>query len=451
MSLNVWQGAEQEFAAGSSPVELFEALETKDVYVFTPEDSIPRAVLRNGGLCYIHANLFEVCTPECRNALEVVAYDKACEAYARLASWALEEMSGKKVHIYKTNIAFDPKREVNYTTIGSHENYLVERKSYIEKSHLLVPYLILRQVFCGAGGYVNGSYLISPRTLFPKKVYSETSVDYPIISTRDESHTIEEYGRAHVVNSEGARSEYTTFLKHSITSYVLKTLELDRLKDLPKIDEPLITNKEISKNLNGDWKVPIKNGVSIKITDYLNTFYLEQIERVFEDNCPQDHDKKALNEFKWVLRKLDEGLVESLDTSIEWVIKMDLCENKLVDMSLEQGLNTENAKETAQFQYTAVTDPLFEELVDRNGLKTMVSEKDVRKAFLYPPDDSRGKLRVALAKKFNNEVKTISWSYIKLQPKYHYYPIKFESLNGWTFERVIEKMNEIKSKIEKLK
>ncbi|MHA2394688.1 MAG: proteasome accessory factor PafA2 family protein [Promethearchaeota archaeon] len=447
----MWQGVEQEYAAGPRPIELFEALEGKDVYVFKPDDSIPRAFLVNGGLCYIHSNLFEVCTPECRNPLEVVAYDKASEAFARLASWALEEMTEEKVHVYKTNIAFDPKGEANYTTIGSHENYLVKRKSYVEKARLLVPYLILRQVFCGAGGYVNGSYLISPRTIFPKKVYSETSVDYPILSTRDESHTVEEYGRAHVVNSEGARSEYTTFLKHSITGYVLKTLELDQFKALPEIDEPIITNKEISKNLDGDWAVPLKNGDSIKITDYLNAFYLEQIERVFENNCPLDHDKKALNEFKWVLRKLDEGLVESLDTSIEWVIKRDLCENKLVDMNLEQGLNIENAKEAAQFQYTAVTDPLYEEMVDRNGLKTLVSENDVRKAFLYPPENSRGKLRVTLAKEFYNEVRSLSWSYVKLHPKYHYYPIEFDNLDGWTFERIQEKLSEIKSKFGKVK
>jgi hypothetical protein len=252
------------------------------------------------------------------------------------------------------------------------------------------------------------------------------------------------------VNSEGARSEYTTFLKHSITGYVLKTLELDQFKDLPEIDEPLITNKKISKNLNGDWTVQIKNRGSIKITDYLNAYYLEQIERVFENNCPLDHDRKAINEFKWVLKKLDEGLVESLDTSIEWVIKRDLCENKLVDMNLEQGLNIENAKETAQFQYTAVTDPLFDEIVDRNELKTIVLEKDVKNAFLYPPDDSRGMLRVTLAKEFYNEVKSLSWSYVKLHPKHHYYPIEFDNLDGWTSERVQEKLNEIKSKIMKM-
>ena len=75
MSLGMWQGAEQEFAAGPQPVGLFEALGGRGVFVFRPVENIPRAHLRNGGICYVHSNLFEVCTPECRDALELVAYD----------------------------------------------------------------------------------------------------------------------------------------------------------------------------------------------------------------------------------------------------------------------------------------------------------------------------------------------------------------------------------------
>ena len=121
----MWQGAEQEYATGSHSMELFEALGETGVFSFKQDDGIPRAFLWNGGLCYIHSNLFELCTPECRNPLEIVAYDKACEAYARLASWRIEEKTGKQIHVYKTNIALDPKGPDQYTTVGCHENYLV--------------------------------------------------------------------------------------------------------------------------------------------------------------------------------------------------------------------------------------------------------------------------------------------------------------------------------------
>ncbi len=446
MTLNMWQGAEQEFATSSPPMELFEALGETGIFSFKQDDGIPRAFLRNGGLCYIHSSLFELCTPECRNPLMIVAYDKACEAYARLASWTIEENTGRRIHVYKTNIAADPKGQVPYTTVGSHENYLVERKSYLENQHLIIPYLILRQVFVGAGGYVDGEYLVSPRTIFPKKLFSETSTDYPIMSTRDESHTNDDYTRAHIVNGEGARSEYTTFLKHSITSYILRAIEQEYLGDVPEIDSPLESNKAIAVNLDGDWVVPLKDGGEMRVTDYLNAYYLSTVEELFSDNSPSDWDRKALNEFKWVLGKLENGLIESLDSSVEWVIKMRLAENAH-DYEVEEGLSEEEARLALLNQYMAVTDPLYDELVEVHKIKTILSEEAVEKAFYEPPIASRGTLRVTLAREFEDEIKTISWSYLKLRPKIRYEPFTFNELDGWTEERIREKVEEIKSDI----
>ncbi len=447
MTLSMWQGAEQEFATGSLPIELFDALGGKGVFVHKPDDGIPRAFLRNGGLCYIHSNLFEVCTPECRTPMEVVAYDKACEAYARLASWAYEERTGQRIHFYKTNIAKDPKGEVSYTTVGSHENYLVERNSYLDNLNLLIPYMIIRQVFVGAGGYVNGGYMLSPRAIFPQKVFSETSTDYPILSTRDESHASKEYTRAHIVNGEGARSEYTTFLKHGVTSYVLRTIERGYLKSVPEIEESLGTNKVIASNLEGDWAVPLKDGGKMGVVDYLNTYYLDPIEQLFSDDAPTDEDKMALREIKWVLGKLDQGLIESLDTSIEWVIKQKLAENGLDAYNVEGGMGEGEARTALLNQYMSVTDPLLDELVDEGKVKSVVSEESVEKAFLEPPVDSRGVLRVALAREFRDSIKSISWAYIKLLPKIRYQPTEFNELDGWTPEKIKELLDQVRSYI----
>ncbi|MFB0543154.1 MAG: proteasome accessory factor PafA2 family protein, partial [Candidatus Bathyarchaeia archaeon] len=322
----MWQGAEQEFAAGSQPVSLFEALGRGGVFVFRSPEGIPRAYLRNGGLCYVHSNLFEVSTPECRDALQLVAYDKASEAYARLASWTLKEQTGLQVHCYKTSIAFKNEVGAEYTTLGAHENYLVERERYFERASLLMPYLVLRQVFCGVGGYYRGAYLISPRAMFPKTIYSETSSDWPIISLRDEPHADGRFFRVHVVSGEGARCEYTTFLKHSITSYVLTAIQDEHIREAPRLADPIASGRDVSKNLEGDWRVDLADGRRVKVTDYINSYYLEGIERVFAEREAKEHDRSALREFKWVLGKLGEGLIEELDRSIEWVIKLSLIE-----------------------------------------------------------------------------------------------------------------------------
>ena len=178
---------------------------------------------------------------------------------------------------------------------------------------------------------------------------------------------------------------------------------------------------------------------------YLNAYYLDPIEQMFSEDAPTDDDRGALKEIKWVLDKLDQGLIESLDTSIEWVIKRKLAENALEVYNVEGNMGKGDARTALLNQYMAVTDPLFDELVDEGKVKAVVSEESVEKAFLDPPTDSRGVLRVALAGEFRESIKSISWAYIKLQPKIRYQPIEFNELDGWTPEKVNEVLDEVRS------
>ena len=451
MSLEVWQGAEQEFAAGLQPVGLFQALGSRGVFVYRPLDNIPRAHLRNGGVCYIHSNLFEVCTPECRGPRALVAYDKASEAYARLASWAYEEETGRRVHLYKTNIASDPKGEVEHTTVGAHENYLVKREGYNDAAPLLIPFLVLRQLFCGVGGYVRGEYMVSPRSIFPVKVYSEVSTDYPIVSLRDEPHAGEDYTRAHIVFGEGARSEYTTFLKHAATSLVLQAIQGGHIKYVPELADPIEAGKELGGNLDGDWSVELTGGKRIGAVEFLSAYYVDGIECFLEEAESSENSMKALSELKWVLGKLGDGLIEDLDKSVEWVIKKTLIEDDYQEnFQNEGGLDEASAKEAAVFQYTAVTDPLFDELTERHELRTIVSEADIERAFLEPPADSRGILRVALARHLQGSLETLSWSYLKYREGRKRLTYNFESLDDWTDEKIAWALKDLDSQISDL-
>jgi hypothetical protein len=445
LSLEMWQGAEQEYAAGRRPIRLFEALSGKGVYVFKQADSVPRAFLANGGLCYVHSNLLEVCTPECRNPLELVAYDKACDAYARLASWAHEEQTGERVHVYKTNIAYDPKGEQPYTTVGSHENYLVERRAYLENLHLLVPYLVLRQILFGAGGFVDGEYWVSPRTIFPKAVYSETSTDYPIVSTRDEPHADEEHFRVHIVNGEGLRSEYTSLLKFSFTSHVLLAIQEGHIKDVPEIADPIPQGQEIARNLNGDWVVRLAEGGRMGVVDYLNAHYLDGVERLFSERETSEADRLALKELKWALGRLDQGLLEDLDTSLEWRIKLRLVEGGFGGLQVEEGLDEVSAREAAAFQYTAVTDPLYDVLVEDSGVKTVIPEGEVERAFMEPPPGSRGLFRVQAAESLKESLHSVSWSSLKLKKGYRVLQYEFPELDGWDTQKIESSIREART------
>jgi len=52
---------------------------------------------------------------------------------------------------------------------------------------------------------------------------------------------------------------------------------------------------------------------------------------------------------------------------------------------------------------------------------------------------------VALAGEFRDSIKSISWAYIKLQPKIRYQPIEFNELDGWTAKKVNGVLDQVRS------
>jgi hypothetical protein len=150
----------------------------------------------------------------------------------------------------------------------------------------------------------------------------------------------------------------------------------------------------------------------------------------------------ALKEFKWTLEKLNLGLIDSLDESIEWVIKKKLAEN-VGEYAVDEDLEIESSRTAILNQYMAVTEPLYDELVEDKRVRTMVSEEAVKRAFYEPPPDSRGFLRVRIALEFKDVLENISWSYMKLKPRIQYEPIEFNDLNSWTREKIEKTLNNI--------
>jgi hypothetical protein len=184
--------------------------------------------------------------------------------------------------------------------------------------------------------------------------------------------------------------------------------------------------------------------------EYLNTYYVDGIESLIDESGSED-SREALGELKWVLGKLGDGFIGDLDGSVEWVIKKTLIEDGYHDnFQHEEGLDEVAAKEAAAFQYTAVTDPLFEGLTEKHGLRTIVTEAEVERAFLEPPVDSRGRLRVALARHLGGSLETLSWSYLKYREDRKRLTYPFESLDGWDEESILRATEELDSRISEL-
>ena len=187
--------------------------------------------LGNGSRLYLDVGSHpEYATAECDSLRQLVAHDRAGEqiveslavdAQARLAA---DEVRGE-IYVFKNNT------DSAGNSYGCHENYLVRRGGdFGAVSDGLLPFLISRQLICGAGKIVHTSkgatYALSQRAdHIWEGVSSATTRSRPIINTRDEPHAdAEKYRRLHVIVGDSNMSETTTRLKVGTTDLVLREL-----------------------------------------------------------------------------------------------------------------------------------------------------------------------------------------------------------------------------------
>lgn len=457
-----WQGLEHEFRVGISSespglyryarfYHVDEVIHALENYTFFDGSSAicskmhrrNDGFLRNGSRIYIcTGGHLEIATPECRDAFEVLRYDKAAELYMQIGVEKANERYREKlrkrggnfsyIQCWKANVEIDKR----YSR-GTHESYMVERKNFVGKENLLLPFLILRKIFFGAGGYVADKdgikYVLSPKAMVARRLFTESPSQWPILSTRDEPLSTKDKYRVHVTSGEGVRSEVTRLLNNAITSYVIDAIESGKITHVEDIWNPLQTFKDISENTEGDWRIKLMNGRTESALDYLTTHYLEAIEKLFEEREVSYWDKYSLETFKLVCAKFDQGLLEDpyVFRRIEWVMKLWVIKKWIEDFEykyipkgkfdyrsmyvMDERVEKEIA---ASFDFTNLCDyDLYECVADRIGVERVLTEEDIGDALLFPPKNSRAELRVRLASEFENAV--LSWNKITInkEPK----------------------------------
>ena len=202
------------------------------------ETNLVNTVLTNGARYYVDHAHPEYSSPECTSARAIVIFDRAGERILIRSMAAAERLFGASqgIVVYKNN----SDRKGN--SYGCHENYLVDRAvPFAKLVHHLIPYLVTRQIFAGAGkvgseapgasGTVN--FQLSQRAdFFEEEVGLETTLKRPIINTRDEPHSDgQKYRRLHIILGDANLAEVATYLKVGVTSLILAMIEDDWLAD----------------------------------------------------------------------------------------------------------------------------------------------------------------------------------------------------------------------------
>ena len=139
-----------------------------------------------------------------------------------------------KLRIFKNNV------DSFGNTYGAHENYLVTPHA-MENIRFLVPFLVSRQIFSGAGKVAVGStpgessYQLTQRADFIDRIFSDrTSQVRGIINLR--KREIPKHGqnlRLHLLVGDSNMSEYALGLRVGTTALVLRLLEEDSSEDFP--------------------------------------------------------------------------------------------------------------------------------------------------------------------------------------------------------------------------
>ncbi|MGE0553214.1 MAG: proteasome accessory factor PafA2 family protein [Gemmatimonadales bacterium] len=185
--------------------------------------------LENGGCFYVdRGNHPEYATPECRDPWQLARYVRAGDRFLEgLAAGAMaRHPTIRQLTVHRANVHYRAPDAV----WGSHESYLSRLDPRAIGSHL-IPHLVSRIVFAGAGGFVPGPtgllFTLSPRAWsLGKEVSGGSTHERGIVHLRDETHSRGPYHRIHVIAGESLCSERAAVLRYGSTALVIAAANL---------------------------------------------------------------------------------------------------------------------------------------------------------------------------------------------------------------------------------
>ena len=379
--------------------------------------------LPNGGRLYLDVGSHpEYATAECDNLSDLIKQDQAgdriVEELAVSAEIRLNAEGIKgQIHLFKNNM------DAAGNSYGCHENFSVSRKKNFEEvTESIIPFLITRQIFCGAGKWISSSkganFQISQRAEHMwESVSSATTRSRPIINTRDEPHADpEEYRRLHIIVGDSNMSETTTVLKVATTELMLRAAELGLLKDKFTIENPIKTIREISNDLKFRNSFRLSSGREITALQMQNEMYNIVLSMPgLDELLEKPLYRYALNLWRRSLDALESEDYSLVDMELDWMIKRKFMnsykeKHQLNDMDsrlILLDISYHNIRKDRGLFY----------ILEKSGMaKTLITNNDVNSAMENPPQTTRAALRGRFIKVAQEKKRdfTVDWVNLKI-------------------------------------
>jgi proteasome accessory factor A len=379
--------------------------------------------LPNGGRLYLDVGSHpEYATAECDNLSDLIKQDQAgdriVEELAVSAEIRLNAEGIKgQIHLFKNNM------DAAGNSYGCHENFSVSRKKNFEEvTESIIPFLITRQIFCGAGKWISSSkganFQISQRAEHMwESVSSATTRSRPIINTRDEPHADpDEYRRLHIIVGDSNMSETTTVLKVATTELMLRAAELGLLKDKFTIENPIKTIREISNDLKFRNSFRLSSGREITALQMQNEMFnivssMPGLDEILE----KPFYRYALNLWRRSLDALESQDYSLVDMELDWMIKRKFMnsykeKHELNDMDsrlILLDISYHNIRKDRGLFY----------ILEKSGMaKTLITNNAVNSAMENPPETTRAALRGRFIKVAQEKKRdfTVDWVNLKI-------------------------------------
>jgi proteasome accessory factor A len=376
--------------------------------------------LENGARLYLDVGSHpEYATPECTSAREAVLHERAgdrlVDALARRTQVDLEaEGITGRVRVFRNNTDFSG------NSYGSHENYLVERRGPFQPlADALLPFLVTRQVFAGAGKVLRTArgavYVLSQRAEHIwEGVSSATTRSRPVINSRDEPHADADlFRRLHVIVGDSNMSDLVTWLRVATCDLVIRLVEEGGALDVPLVESPTRAIREVSRDLSCRGPVRLVDGRDVPALE-VQYHYLAAVEAFLASRHPDDEDAHHVAaEWRRVLETLERDPMQ-LERELDWVAKLRLVEA----MQARDGLDLDDpriAMIDLAYHDVAPESGLHHLLVRQGRMVSLLDEAEVVRAMDEPPR-SRAALRsrfLRAAREHGRDV-SVDWVHLKV-------------------------------------
>ena len=349
--------------------------------------------LRNGGRLYLDIGSHpEYATAECSSIADLIRQDRAGDAIVnRLADRAVEALAEEgveaKVAILKNNV------DSHGNSYGSHENYQIDRREdYDELTAAMTPFLVTRQLICGAGRVIRDRrggvrFELSQRAEHMwDPVSSATTRSRPLINTRDEPHADpQRFRRLHVIVGDSTLAQPTLLVRIGSTELVLAAAEDGVDFSDMALDDPAAAIRAVSRDTTGRTRVRLASGEEIAAVELQRRIWTR-----LEPFGTDDAELQAAHEL-WgrVLDAVDGRCPEDVAREIDWAAKLRV-------LTAWRDRHGDDPARLAQLDlawHDIRPGGLFGLAEQRAQVDRLVGDDEIAEAVEQPPADTRAHLR----------------------------------------------------------